>query len=292
MPRPAQTKAERDKLKCEEYLDCLDAALSEIHGLQAEGKSYDVVAIAAKHGASKSTVYRHLQGNAMTIDEFNKTKQCLLPSAEDELVAWCLEYESRNLPLSNEALEERANDILKAMDPDSKPVGVAWITRFINRHKDKITHQKTHPLERVRAISATRAAIDAYFAHYTSIVGELGEKIDPSLQFAFDETGLQPAIYHSRSVVGRTGSKGAHVTTSSNRINTTFVPVISADGKLVMSLMIFKGTYLKAGCTGKNGNPFNILYVTFSSPLLLLNPFQPCCFRERICQPNSWVEVP
>ena len=136
MPCPAQTKAQRDKLKHEEYLDNLGAALSEIHSCQAEGKPYDVVAVAAKHGASKSTVYHHLKDNTVTIDEFNATKQCLPPSVEDKLVAWCLEYENRNLPLSNEALEERANHILKAMDPDSKPVSPFWVTCFMNCHKD------------------------------------------------------------------------------------------------------------------------------------------------------------
>ena len=279
-------------MKREEYLGGLDAALSEIHCCKSEKRPFDVVATAAKHGTSKSTLYRHLNGDAMTMDEFNATKQCLLPSAEMELVAWTQEYADRNLPLSHEAMVDKANHILKAMDPDAAPVGPTWITRFLNRHKDKIQSQKSRPLERIRAISATRAAADAYFAHYVSIVGELGEKIDPSLQFAFDETGLQPSIYHSKTVIGRAGSKRTRVPTSSNRVNTTFVPVISADGKLVMSLVIFKGSCLRVAWAGKNGNPSNILYVFSFCSISVLNYCQPCCLRERILQPNPWVAVP
>lgn len=163
--------------------------------------------------------------------------------------------------MTNAVVEEKANAILKAENPASEPVGPTWANRYLIRHGDALRKHWSKPLDRNRVNSATPEAVDAYFKHYISIVGSNGNKIVPELQFAFDETGLQPSIFRSQRVIGGKERKHTTSSTGSDRQLVTFVPVISAANKFVMGMMIYPGAQVRKSYLGTQGNPHNLMYV-------------------------------
>jgi hypothetical protein len=263
MGRHAKSNLVKRKTARDDYKVRMERAINMFRAglMGADGKAKKLGDIAIDCDVSYSTLCRRVKPGAVGIDEFNQTKQRLSSPVEDELVKWCLEYANRNIGLTNSLLEERANEILKARDPNAKPVGATWITRFMARHHDTLRHHWSCPLDRVRITSSTQEAVDKYFEHYISIVGKDGGKIDPALQYAFDETGLQPSMSRKQRVIGDAKKKGTRVAKGSNRQNTTFVPVISGDGKFILGLMIYAGEFLHATYVGTKGNPHNLVYV-------------------------------
>jgi hypothetical protein len=265
MARHAQSNLVKRKVARDDYKARMDRAINMYRAgvMGADGKAKKLNDIATECDVTYSTLCRRVKPGAIGIDEFNQTKQRLSSHVEDELVKWCLEYANRNIGLTNSLLEERANEIIKARNPNAKLVGVTWINRFLTRHHNTLRRHWSSPLDRVRITSSTQEAVDKYFEHYISIVGKDGSKIDPALQYGFDETGLQPSMSRKKRVIGNAKRKGTRVARGSDRQNTTFVPVISADGKFVLGLMIYAGKFLQASYVGSKGNPHDLVYVSF-----------------------------
>jgi hypothetical protein len=184
----------------------------------------------------------------------------LVEPVELELERWCLDLADRNLAVTNRLLEEKANHILLAQNPNAGCVGRNWVNRFLIRHGDNLRHHRSRPLDCIRATSSTQEAVDAYFKQYISIVGEHGSKIDPALQFAFDETGIQPSMFHSERVIG-SSMPGAFTPVASGTDHqlTTFVPVISTANQFVTGLMIFPAKHMRTSYLGIKGNPHGLL---------------------------------
>jgi hypothetical protein len=215
-------------------------------------------AIARDFGVSYASFRRQLDNHYITMADFNAQKQKIPQEGELEIVNWCIRVAEQNLPMDRTLLLEYANQVLQSFSPGAK-LGVSWPDRFLDRHKDRISRQWTRPRDRVRAASSTKEAMDGYFAAYKSIVGENGEKIPPHRQFAFDETGQlrgynQPwRCFVGHTVVRQVRNKG------SSRELITFVPLISGDGKLLDSLVIFPGANVQHRWV--ENNPNNFLYV-------------------------------
>ena len=228
--------------------------------LRPDGKRKTLRDLAIEYQVGHSALGCRVKNGAIGIAEFNKSKQKLAEPIELELEAWCLDLADRNLAVTNALLQEKANRILFAQNPNAEGVGHNWVNRFLIRHGEKLRHHWSRPLDRIRATSSTQAAVDAYFQQYISIVGEDGSKIDPKLQFAFDETGIQPSMFHSERVIG-SSVPGAFtpVASGTDRQLTTFVPVISAANQFVTGLMIFPTKHMQTSYLGIEGNPHGLL---------------------------------
>jgi hypothetical protein len=142
----------------------------------------------------------------------------------------------------------------------------------------------SRPLDNIRSTSATKEAVSSYFQQYISVVGEDGSKIAPELQYALDETGLQPSLFYSQRVIGSATSSSAPTATATDRELTTYIPVISASGELVMGLVIFKGKYLRASFLGTKGNPHDLMYV-----FLLINCPQTNAVHRVACSDKGYT---
>ncbi|KIM21674.1 hypothetical protein M408DRAFT_80208 [Serendipita vermifera MAFF 305830] len=94
-------------------------------------------------------------------------------------------------------------------------------------------------------MSATPAIMKQYFDCYKSVVGEHGEKIPPHRQFAYDESGVLRGHSQRACVIAGRKNKAAKVNKGGSRELITFIPVISATGHLLDSLVIFPGKLLR-----------------------------------------------
>lgn len=272
MGRTAKSERTKARIKSVELSAEMQKAVDAYHAmeLRTDGKRKTLRDLHDEYKVSTSALGRHVNGG-IGIAEFNKTKQKLLEPVEEELEAWALGLADRGLSLSNALLEEKANRILLAQDPNAEPVGVSWVTRYLTRRGDKLRSHWSRPLERIRQTSATEEAVRAYFKQYISLVGEDGSKIEPHLQFAFDETGLQPSLFRSERVIGHARARYATTTSSTNRQLTTFVPVISAGGNFITGLMIFPAKFVRQSYLGSKGNPHDLRFVQpFDIPLNML----------------------
>jgi hypothetical protein len=263
MPRQPLSLEQKAKAKSDAKEENMGNAILAYRSLEcrADGKRKSLRDLAKEHNVSPSALCRRVKTGAIGIAEFNKTKQTLSEGAELELEAWALDLANRNLPLTNSLLAAKALRILQARDPAAKPVGNHWVNRFLIRHGDKLRRHWSRPLDNIRSTSATQEAVDSYFDQYISLVGEDGSKIAPELQYAFDETGIQPSLFHSKRVIGSAQSSSAPTATATDRELTTYLPVISASGTLVMGLVIFKSKYLRQSFLGTKGNPHDLMYV-------------------------------
>jgi hypothetical protein len=272
MPRQPLSLEQKAKAKSDANEKNMSNAILAYRSLEcrADGKRKTLCDLAKEHNVSPSALCRRVKAGAIGIAEFNKTKQTLSEGTELELESWALDLANRNLPLTNSLLADKALRILQARDPAAKPVGNHWVNRFLIRHGDKLRRHWSRPLDNIRSTSATQEAVDSYFKQYISLVGEDGSKIAPELQYAFDETGIQPSLFHSKRVIGSAQSSSAPTATATDRELTTYLPVISASGTLVMGLVIFKSKYLRQSFLGTKGNPHDLMYVLLLAITLIL----------------------
>jgi hypothetical protein len=98
--------------------------------------------------------------------------------------------------------------------------------------------------------------MDNYFHLYKSIVGENGENLPPSQQFAYDESGIMRGMGQRSHVVSSRNNKAAKVNRCGSRELITFVPIISGDGQLVTGLTIFPGKLLRTEWVQNNPGKF------------------------------------
>jgi Tc5 transposase DNA-binding domain/DDE superfamily endonuclease len=263
MPHQPQSLKQRAKAKSDTKEENMGKAILAYRSFEcgADGKRKSLRDLAKEYDVSPSALCRRVKVGAIGIVEFNKTKQSLSEGAERELASWALDLANRNLPLTNALLADKALRILQATNPLAKPLGDHWVNRFLIRHGDALRRHWSRPLDNIRSTSATAEAVNSYFDQYISLVGEDGSKIAPELQYAFDETGIQPSLFYSKRVIGSAQSSSAPTATATDRELTTYLPVISASGTLVMGLVIFKSKYLRQSFLGTKGNPHDLMYV-------------------------------
>jgi Tc5 transposase-like DNA-binding protein len=211
--------------------------------------------VAINHKVSYASLRRSLDEGYISIDDFNAQKTKIPLAQELTIVDWCISVAQQNLPMDRQLLHEYASSVLHTTNPKAK-LGVTWADRFLTRHQNKISRQWSHPRDRSRAICTTQEAADGYFDAYKSIVGENGEKIPAHRQFAFDETGqMRGSNQPRRCIVGRDVARQARNKGDSREL-ITYVPLISGDGKLVESLVIFPAKGWKKDWFRKNPNKF------------------------------------
>jgi len=256
MVRTAQSEAAKRQIDCRKVAERHQAAIKEYQSFATIGPTkLSIPKLARKHGIPERTLQRLLKPSTRSIDEFNETKLKIPKAQEEVLVQWCLELSSRNLPLDHGNLLEHATAILQTAKSGEK-LSSRWVDHFLRRHQDRLGQQWTHPHERIRSASATPELISGYFAAYKSIFGENGEKIPAHRQFAMDETGvLLGSNQRKRCIIDRK-QLCATRNASSRRDLITYVPIISAAGKLVENLVIFPGKKMMKNWVAKNPKNF------------------------------------
>lgn len=199
--------------------------------------------VADKFDVDHTTLGRHLNPDHRTMDKFNATKMKLSPEQEEVVSQWAIILADRNLALTSSLIHEQATLVYRSTTPGGI-LGVSWTPRFLDR-REELSRHWSRPLDKVRAMSATPGAMKQYFETYKSLVGEHGELIPPHRQFAYDECGVQRGHGQRSRVVSSRHNKAAKINKGGSRELITFIPIISASGKLVSSVVVFPGKLLR-----------------------------------------------
>lgn len=193
-------------------------------------------------GVAYKTLWRRTKG-MRTIQELNESKM-KIPAAMEEIMIQLIETSSDwSNPLTREAIAKFANEIgIRCFGPDFELVGVNWVGRFLERHRDRVQTYWSKPLDTQRAQSLNPEAVK----HWFKLVKR--EIVDPQILpeniYGMDESGFPPSNQGTSRVVGRRGNKVQHKQGSSNRENATGIIGICADGAVIKPLIIFKSEHL------------------------------------------------
>lgn len=254
MPRFAKSDMEKRAQAAKKKQEALENAIKTYHDRAAHGK-VSVRSVAHDCKVDAKTLGHALAPGYQSIYQFNVSKQKLSLAQEKILVEWIIELAEWNIGLRPTEVLERAQDLYHMNKIDGN-INPAWIRRFFARHQDLLSRHWARPLDRVCAISATPAIIENYFKTYKSIVGEHGEKIPPHCQFAYDESGILCGLNQPSWVVSSRNGVSPKVNVSGNRELITFIPIISGEGKLINSLIIFPGKTLMPAWVKENPGNF------------------------------------
>lgn len=195
-------------------------------------------------GISYTTLWRKVKGGR-SIQEFNVSKQ-LLTTAEEEVLVQLIETSADwSNPLTYDEIARFANEILQkhnGPEPNDCLVGKNWVSRFLERHHDRVQTFWSKKLDTQRAQSLNPENV----THWFSIVkSEIVDKaIQPENIYGMDESGFPPSNQGTTRVVGRRGSKLQHKNGSGNRENATGLIGICADGTALQPLIVFKSERL------------------------------------------------
>lgn len=194
-------------------------------------------------GISYSTLRRRAMGK-QSIKEFNSTTKQKLTAAEEEVMVQLIETSSDwSNPLTYDAIAKYANAIIERREgPDFEPVGVNYVYRFLERHRDRLQTYWSKPLDTQRAQSLNPENVRHWFDLVKREVIDKG--IRPENIYGMDESGFPPSNQGTSRVIGRKGNKTQHKQGSGNRENATALITICADGTCIRPLIVFKSEYL------------------------------------------------
>lgn len=215
-----------------------------------EGASQSLRRVAFTHDISKSTLQRRTNGG-QSIQEFNASKQKLTPAEEHVLVNFILESANRGFPLDHKAIQHHANAIRESrLGGDCEKCGKAWVSRFLDRHRDTIQTHWSKPLDTQRAKSLNPEAVASWFEIVRKFIVEEG--VLPTQLYAMDESGFPPALQGTSRVAGARGTRIQHQQGGANRENVTALVCICADGTSLKPMIIYKGKNFMEKWNGNN----------------------------------------
>ena len=213
---------------------------------------------AERHQLPKSTIASRIQAASPSSQRVRKLRAGLrtLTSVEEELVLNLITRSAeRGLPLTRSLVKEAVEIIISRMTPASHLAlrfkggtpGTRYLRNFHRRHRDKILFCKALRQEAVRFQSCNGDVLTTHFARLEKIIQE--HNIDGPRIWNCDETGATPGRdangkQTSRVYVTRAGARDAKIGhfLSTNRV--TMLPAVSADGKAVPPMFVFKGSRL------------------------------------------------
>ena len=169
-------------------------------------------------------------------------QQRLTPEQEDYLVQWILEEDARAFPPSHARTREMASRILK-MNGDHKPIGKHWIAAFLKRNP-RVASVIGRKIEAARAEGATPAQIRAFLELYEQLRVELGIQAEDI--WNMDETGKALGVCANTRVLASSQKKKAYYQSPENREWASIIECVSATGKKLRPVVIFKGKNLQS----------------------------------------------
>lgn len=186
-------------------------------------------------GIPKTTLYNYLNS---TVNKYNAQEhtQRLSRQQETHLVQWILTQEALGLGPTHQQVREFTGRVIKA-GGDDVLLGKAWMEGFLRRNPEVRT-VRGKPLDSCRLYRAITRLIQEFFLF---LVLPLILEISPDLRFNIDETRLQEGRGSNGLVLGSAEQKAVIKKQPGSRRWTIIPECISATGRALTPLVIFKG---------------------------------------------------
>ena len=165
-------------------------------------------------------------------------RQRLTPGEEKVLVDYCKQLERWGAPARICQLRQMAEELLKAKEDNTAPLGKNWPSAFLKRHPD-LKSMFTTPQDKNRFLSEDFDIISHFFDLYSETVTE--HRIWPEDIYNMDEKGaMMGVIGQQRCIVSKAEKRPKH-TQDGNREWVTLVECVSLVGAVLSPWVIFKG---------------------------------------------------
>ncbi|CAG8679765.1 6194_t:CDS:2, partial [Acaulospora colombiana] len=239
MARQAKSKARLTRAQREEMEEKVKQAkllLLKRRNKLAEG-STSIRKVAEEMDVPWTTLRDAMRPGHRTIGEVSRGRTLLSQDQEKWLVQYILDMADRNLSLDNDGLKSLANRLIRAKRPGFKGVGKCWVNNFKDRHANEISSHWSRPMDDIRSRSANPEVVKGFFEVRRRLMEQYG--ISAERDFAADESGVQQALQTRQRLITRKGAKVVRRNRPADRANTTFLPIICADGTVPKYMVIF-----------------------------------------------------
>jgi 4-hydroxybenzoate polyprenyltransferase len=183
----------------------------------------------------RSTLHSRIHGR-VTRNEANEHNQRLSPLQELHLVGWILGQGALGLAPTHQQVRELAARVVRA-GGDDQPLGKAWMEGFLRRNPEVKT-VRGKPIDSCRLNGATTKIVKEFFS---LLKIPAIEAISPDNRYNMDETGLLEGRGSNGLVLGAANKKAVMKKQPGSRCWTTILECISATGRVLTPLVIFKG---------------------------------------------------
>jgi len=205
-----------------------------------EGKFKSIRAASKAWGLPRTTLDDRLRG-AATRRVAHHHQQRLTPEQEQFLATWILEEDARGFPPRHDRAREMASCILR-MNRDENPLGKRWVSGFIKRNP-RIKLIIGWAIEADRVKNTSLEAIRAFLEFVEATQVQLGICTEDT--YNMDETGNALGVCTNHRVLASAKKKKAYVKSPENREWVLIIECISATGRSLSPVVIFKGQALQ-----------------------------------------------
>jgi 4-hydroxybenzoate polyprenyltransferase len=190
---------------------------------------------AQQWGVPYATLCGRLTGSTSNT-KAKKHFQRLTCEQESNLASWILIQGQLGFAPAHTQVREFATRILLSAG-DTRPLGRKWMEGFLRRNPAvKTLTSKKIDYKRVKSVT-----VDAIQEFFSILTIPIVKQIPQSLRWNMDETGIAEGVQKDGLVVGCSGKPSIFVQSSEGRTWTSIVECVSADGRHLPPLVIFKG---------------------------------------------------
>ncbi|KAF6833664.1 transposase [Colletotrichum plurivorum] len=188
-----------------------------------------------EYGVPKTTIVRRLQG-VKGRDGAWARYQRLSPEQETHLTEWVRVQAALGLPPTHQQLRDFAERIL-VVKGDTQPLGRNWIGFFLKRNPSIKVH-RSRAIDSQRINGASTNVIRRWFDHLA--IPEI-RAIKAANRYNMDETGILEGRGSNGLVLGSAETRSIRKKQPGSRAWTSLIECISATGRALPPLVIYKG---------------------------------------------------
>ncbi len=196
--------------------------------------------VAKMYGIPRSTLQNRMNGTE-TAKRSHEYLQNLTPIEEGNLCQWIIVQDALGLSPTHQQVREIAQRVM-ATHGNLQPLGKRWLEGFFRRNPDVRT-LRSKSIDSARLNGATTEVITAYFQRLDQ---PLIKGIRQENRWNTDEHGLLEGQGSNGLVLGHSAKKIAIKKQPGSRCWTTIIECISATGRALPPLVIFKGNSVQA----------------------------------------------
>jgi len=188
-----------------------------------------------EYGVPRSTIQNRINGH-ISRQEAHIPQQRLSTVQEERLAEWILIQESLGLAPTHGQIRAFAGRILVARG-DAAPLGKRWIAGFLRRNPILRTKKQLH-IDSLRVNGATTEIIKKW---WPKLAIPAIKAIKPDNRYNMDEAGIMEGMGDNGLVVGSVHKRFIQKKHPGSKAWTSFIECISATGRSLDPLVIFKG---------------------------------------------------
>src|SRR6187402_44595 len=205
------------------------------------GQISSLRAAAHMYGVSHTTLARRYKGTPARAD-FVSSQLKLTQTEEATLVQWILSIDTRGISPTQALVHEMAELLLaervQVASTIPPKLGQHWVYRFINRHSElKSRYNRKYDYQRAKCEDPE--VIRAWFLLVRNTIAKYG--ITEEDTYNFDESGFQMGVIATAKVVTAAEKERTDSIQPGNREWVTVIESVSATGRVLPPLIIFKG---------------------------------------------------